>query len=303
MSINPTQLSNRAIPNVVEVQRPETKSETTLPKPAKITEIIPANAASKFMSSPNKLASRLDRLVGGLAPRGGGGGSSDKTSAKKTQKAKDKPQSEDDLLTGLFKIFLAALKIPSKFEKMFEGVTNAGLSLGTGLEGIFQSTFLGIEDLVYLVIVIYTIASKYFNCFILFLVNLPSCFISHVITCVFSVLYLIFPLTAWIFRTLTGFDLMPHFDKAFEVIYDGDDMLAKVIGFNFLKFPPSIIKQCYTCNGKVIKLRDILKDVSKIKDVGDKIAYDMTKTVPRFMKPAMPYIYKTANAVDEVFFQ
>jgi hypothetical protein len=244
MSINPTQLSNRAIPNVVEVQRPETKSETTLPKPAKITEIVPANAASKFMSSPNKLASRLDRLVGGLAPRGGGGGSSDKTSAKKTQKAKEKPQSEDDLLTGLFKIFLAALKIPSKFEKMFEGVTNAGLSLGTGLEGIFQSTFLGIEDLVYLVIVIYTIASKYFNCFILFLVNLPSCFISHVITCVFSVLYLIFPLTAWIFRTLTGFDLMPHFDKAFEVIYDGDDMLAKVIGFNFLKFPPSIIKQC-----------------------------------------------------------
>ena len=303
MSINPTQLSNRAIPNVVEVQRPETKSETTLPKPAKITEIVPANAASKFMSSPNKLASRLDRLVGGLAPRGGGGGSSDKTSAKKTQKAKEKPQSEDDLLTGLFKIFLAALKIPSKFEKMFEGVTNAGLSLGTGLEGIFQSTFLGIEDLVYLVIVIYTIASKYFNCFILFLVNLPSCFISHVITCVFSVLYLIFPLTAWIFRTLTGFDLMPHFDKAFEVIYDGDDMLAKVIGSNFLKFPPSIIKQCYTCNGKVIKLRDILKDVSKIKDVGDKIAYDMTKTVPRFMKPAMPYIYKTANAVDEVFFQ
>jgi len=289
---------------VVEVQQPETKSETTLPKPAGITEIIPANSASKFMSSPNKMASRLDRLVGGLKPRDdGGGGSSGGAPPKKTQQNKPGPQSEDDLLTGLFKIFLAALKIPSKFEKMFEGVTNAGLSLGTGLEGIFQSSVLGIEDLVYLVIVIYTIASKYFNCFILFLVNLPSCFISHVITCVFSVLYLIFPLTAWIFRMLTGFDLMPHFDKAFEVIYDGDDMLAKVIGFNFLKFPPSIIKQCYTCNGKVIKLRDILTDVSKIKDVGDKIAYDMTKTVPRLMKPAMPFIYKTASAVDEVFFQ
>jgi hypothetical protein len=206
-------------------------------------------------------------------------------------------------MTGLFKIFLGALALPGKFEGLFNGVVNATLSLGLGIDGLTESFFLGIEDLVYLVIVIFTIISKYLNCIISFFVNLPSCFISHVISFVFSVLYLIFPLTAWIFWMLTGFDLMPYFDKAFDFIYDGDDMLAKYIGFNFFKFPPSIIKQCYTCNGKVTKLRDILVDVSQIKDVGNKIAYDMTKTVPRLMKPAMPYIYKTADALDQVFFQ
>jgi hypothetical protein len=198
---------------------------------------------------------------------------------------------------------LAALALPGKFESMFDGVVNSGIALGMGIEGLGQSLYLGVEDLVFLVIAIYTIISKYINCFISFLVNLPSCFISHVITCVFSVLYLIFPLTAWIFRMFTGFDLMPYFDAAFESISDGDDYIATYTGFNFLKFPPSIIKQCYTCNGKVVRVRDILKDVSKIKDVGDKISYDMTKTIPRYMKPAMPYIYKTANAIDRVFFQ
>ena len=305
MSINPTYLRDH------ERRQHHQSLNWTETKPTLNVSPAPGNvgggmfsALSKTSLKPTAMASKLRSLTNKLP-----GASGDKPRPTEEPRKKKKSQtdsgsqSEDDLLTGLFKIFLAALALPGKFEGMFNGVTNATLSLATGIEGLSRSLYVGIEDLVYLVIVIFTIVSKYMNCFISFLVNLPSCFISHVISFVFSVLYLIFPLTAWIFRMLTGFDLMPHFDKAFEAISDGDDVLATYTGFNFLKFPPSIIKQCYTCNGKVVKLRDILVDVSQIKEVGDKISYDMTKTVPRLMKPAMPYIYKTADALDQVFFQ
>ena len=305
MSINPKLLNQTPpesdIQTRIKQTPPSTPSTPYVPLAPAPTfgSMLSSNASSRYMISSHSLSGALSAFGGRQNTKKG-----PKEQPKKKKKKKGSgPQDEDGLLAGLFKIFLAVLQIPTKFEKLFEGVTNAGLALATGLEGITESTFLGIEDLVYLAIVMFTIASKYANCVISFIVNLPGCFISHVITCIFSVLYLIFPLTAWIFWMLTDIDLMPYFDAAFEVIYDGDDMFAKIIGFNFLKFPPSIIKQCYTCNGKVVKLRDILKDVMKIKDVGDKISFDMTKRVPRFMKPAMPHIYKTANAVDQVFFQ
>jgi len=306
MSINPTQLNQYGFAQQLAPSKPTGPTTptgaTSLSAPASFGSLFSAKATSRYMVSSDALASSLSQMTGGggtFVPRAPG------QMSKRNKKSNNSgdPQDEDGLLAGLFKIFLAALKIPTKFDKIFQGVTNAGLSLATGIEGAVRSTYLGIEDLIYLAIVLFTIASKYMNCFISFLINLPSCFISHVITCIFSILYLIFPLSAWIFWMLTGFDLMPYYDAAFDVIYDGDDMLSKIIGFHFLKFPPSIIKQCYTCNGKVVRLRDILKDVMKIKDVGDKISFDMTKTIPRYMKPAMPFIYKTADAVDQVFFQ
>ena len=100
---------------------------------------------------------------------------------------------------------------------------------------------------------------------------------------------------------LTDFDLMPYFETAFEHIADGDDVLATYTGFNFLKFPPAIIKQCYTCNGETLRLKTVMTDALKIKRVGDIISHDATKTVPQYMAPAMPYLYNTADAVKKVF--
>ena len=230
-----------------------------------------------------------------------GGGSSSGGSSRPTKV--ESPQDEDGLLAGLFKIFIAALKIPTKFDLITQGFTNAGLSLATGIEGIAKSAYLGLEDIIFGIIVLYTIVSKYMGCFLSFLMNLPGCFVAHIISCVFSVLYLIFPLTSWIFYTGTGISLMPFYNAGFDTLDSFDDMIYPYTGFYFTKFPPSITKQCYTCNGKVIRLRDILKDVSKFSEVGDKFSHDMTKTVPRYMKPAMPYIHKTADAIDQVFFQ
>ena len=209
--------------------------------------------------------------------------------------------SDEGLLAGLFKIFLEALKIPTQFDTILSGVTNAGLALATGIGGLTQTTFLGLQDVVVVVIAIYTFLAKYFDCFINFVVTLPQCFISHVLTCMFSILYLIFPLTAWIIWMLTGFDLMPYFEDAFDHIADGDDMFAEYTGFNFLKLPPAIIKTCYTCHGETLRLKDIIKDALKIKDVGDLISHDATKTVPQYMAPAMPYLNNTAAAVSKLF--
>lgn len=202
---------------------------------------------------------------------------------------------------GLLELIISILKIPTKFDMIFEGITSAGLALALGLEGAVKSSLLGVEDLVSLFTFLVSFFMKYINCIISFFVNLPACFVAHIITCVASVLYLIFPLTAFIFKFGTGIDLMPMFESAFKRISDGDDMLAGYIGFHFTKFPPAIIKKCYTCNNKVIKVNDILTDAAKLKTVGDKVAYDMTKRVPDYMRPATPYIKRTGKIVEKVF--
>ena len=210
-------------------------------------------------------------------------------------------KSQDDLLTGLFKIFIAALKIPTKFDLIFNGVKSAGTSLALGIEGAIKSTFLGIEDLVLLVIALFTFFMKYITCIFKFFINLPYCFISHIITCISSIIYLIFPFTSFLFWMGTGIELMPYYEVMFSYIDEFDDKFAEIAGFHFAKFPRSIIKTCYTCNNKVIRLNDILKDAMKIRRVGDKINKDANQTIPRYMKPAMPHIYKTAYYVNKVF--
>jgi hypothetical protein len=219
---------------------------------------------------------------------------------KPENKEKKKHDSSNDE-GGLLKLIISILKIPMKFDMIFEGITSAGLALSLGLEGAVKSTFLGVEDLVALFTFLVSFFMKYLNCIVSFFVNLPACFVAHIITCVASVLYLIFPLTAFIFKFGTGIDLMPMFESAFKRISDGDDMMAGYIGFHFTKFPPAIIKKCYTCNNKVIKVNDILTDAAKLKTVGDKVAYDMTKKVPDYMRPAMPHIKRTGKIVEKVF--
>lgn len=293
-------LITEQISQSIQVAQPPTTTTTATPR----TSSAPAapmsfsgfgSGASSFASNMNKLINPSDIIGSAPIP------TTLSSTTKKNKSSNSGDSSDEGLLAGLFKIFLAVLKIPTQFDTIFKGVTNAGLSLATGIGGITQTTFLGLKDLVILVIAVYTFVAKYIGCFINFLVNLPSCFISHVITCIFSVLYLIFPLTAWIFWMLTDFDLMPYFETAFDHIADGDDMLASYIGFNFLKFPPAIIKKCYTCNGETLRLKTVLTDALKIKRVGDIISHDATKTVPQYMAPAMPYLYNTADAVQKLF--
>jgi len=220
---------------------------------------------------------------------------------EKIEMSNDEKSNEDGLLKGLFKIFLAALKLPSKFQYIFKGIESGGKSLAFGIEGAVKSTFLGIEDVILVVIFLFTFTMKYFSCLVRFFVTLPGCFVSHIITCISSILYLIFPLTSFIFWMGTGIELMPYYEVVFEQIDEFDDIFAQIAGFHFWKFPQSVIKKCYTCNNKVLRLKDILADVMKITKISDKIKIDFGKKVPRFMKPAMPHIYKTAYFVNKLF--
>lgn len=256
---------------------------------------------NSYTDSINNLVNSFNGLGGDSFSVGADGSCKPKPKNKTANNNYGSGSGEKNMLKGLIKIFLGALKLPTKFDSIFSGLESAGNSLAFGLEGIVKSMFLGLEDVILLCIAIFVFLSKYFVCFITFIINLPSCFITHVITAVSSVLYLIFPLTSYIFWSGTGVSLMPFYEVGFAQVGAFDDMFYILFGFNLFKLPPSIIKKCYTCNGKILKLKDVINDAMKISKVGDKISGDMTKTVPRYMKPAMPHLFKTAMAVDKVF--
>jgi len=286
----------------------ESPPEFSLPKPA---EKKPLSQTTDPSRMPNRLGNGgginagayANSMTSSMANLRAMSNATDFSSGSTPPEKKNNGGSGGDDSGGLFEIFLKVLTIPEKFGQILGGMTNAGLALTSGVGGIVESAFLGLEDLIYLAIFIITLISKYLNCFIMFIVNLPSCFTSHILTVVFGVLYLIFPLTAFIVWMGTGFDLMPYYDQGFDMVDSMDDSMAEVIGFHLTKFPPSIIKQCYTCNNKVIRLRDIVKDVGGIREVGAKIAHDLTVVVPEYMKPAMPFIYKTADYIGQAFLE
>lgn len=256
---------------------------------------------NSYTDSINNLINSFNGLGGDSFSVGADGSCKPKPKNKTANNNYGSGSGEKNMLKGLIKIFLGALKLPTKFDAIFSGLESAGNSLAFGLEGIVKSVFLGIEDVILLCIALFVFLSKYFVCFITFIINLPSCFITHVITAASSVLYLIFPLTSYIFWSGTGISLMPYYEAGFAQIGSFDDMFYILFGFNLFKLPPSIIKKCYTCNGKILKLKDVITDAMKISKVGDKISGDMTRTVPRYLKPAMPHLIKTAMAVDKVF--
>jgi hypothetical protein len=99
-------------------------------------------------------------------------------------------------------------------------------------------------------------------------------------------LYLIFPLTAYFIWIFTGFDLMPFIDSFFEMIDHGDDQFAKWSGFNTTKWPKAVHKWCYTCFFQEVKMKDVLKDVMIVKDIGDLITYDFNMRMPTYFRPA-----------------
>lgn len=207
------------------------------------------------------------------------------------------------LIPSLIDIIVSVIQIPTRFDKMYAGLTNSGLSLTHSVEAIGKSAYLGMKDIALLVVAIVKVVIKYWKCILSLFVTttVGGCFIFHPITFLCYMLYLIFPLSAYFVWIFTGFDLMPYIDLMFEEIDRGDDRVAEVIGFNLTKWPKAVRRWCYTCFFEEVKLKDVLKDVMVVKDIGDMITYDFQHKMPIYFRPANRYGVVAKRNFDALF--
>ena len=252
---------------------------------------VPTQQMEKVLSNLN---SGMGFQANGGFGKGGfnfGGASAKQTKRRKTS-----------MWQGLIDMFVLMTQLPGKFKLISNAIEGAGKSVATGLDGMILSTYLVVKDIATIVFSIIIFVVKYMGCIITFFMTLPFCFVSHIIWCVWKVVYLIFPFTSCMCWYMTGYELMPMYDKFFEFLDHADDtVIYPMLGFYLTKFPPSIIKLCYTCNNKVLRLSQVTKDTNPIVSAGKQFGYDMGVKVPRYMRPAKPHLYKVAVNMDRLF--
>lgn len=204
------------------------------------------------------------------------------------------------IIKQLISLILGIVKLPVRLARIGEGLTKSSMALGLSVGGLGQSVALAAEDLWILIVTIASLIVKYFLCILSFTITtIAGCLVIHIITFVLSVLYLIFPLTAYVVEMASGYDLTPHIDYAFERMHEYDDNQAIYTRVNLMRWPFLIELFCYTCFGKPVKLKDVLVDVWAIKSVGDLISYDFSVRMPGYMKAGAPLARSAGNAFDK----
>lgn len=244
------------------------------------------NAMSEFANS-------LDSAADGF---GGGGifGNMGSSVGRGIKSSRSGGAQEGNGRAGLIKQLLGiingVLTLPMRFMNIFQSLTKSGIALGLGAKGLGESTVLGIKDIFLLIVAILKVIIKYFKCVLSFTLTtvFGGCFIPHIITFLFYILYLIFPITSFLVYSASGFDLDPYIDAGFQSLHDYDDSLveAGIMPFNVTKWPEWINMFCYMCFFEEVHLKDVLEDVMVVKQIGDLITHDFNVTMPRYLRPA-----------------
>jgi hypothetical protein len=264
---------------------------STPPAPPTVPAIVPPSQESlnKTLSAFNKL-SRMGNATSLVKKETG-----KKGGKRNKQKAKG-------IMAQFGDMIVAGIQLPGRFMSIAKMIEEAGKTVGFGLGGLILSAFLAIKGVAELIFSIIVFFAKYIGCIIHFFVTLPFCFVSHIILCIWKIVYLIFPFTSCMSWYATGHELMPYYDKFFDVLDEvDDDFVYPMLGFYLTKFPPSIVKLCYTCNNKTLRLKGVTGDTRPIVRAGKRIGYDMGVTAPRLMRKATPHAYKTAIHANKAF--
>lgn len=204
------------------------------------------------------------------------------------------------LIKQLIGLILGIIKLPVRLARIAEGLTTGTMALGMSVEGLGLSVGLAAEDLWLLIVTIASLIVKYFLCILSFTITtIAGCILVHAITFTLSVMFLIFPLSAYVIEMLIGYDMTPEIDLMFERMHEIDDLQATYTKVNLLRWPYPIELFCYTCFGKPVKLKDVLVDVWAIKSVGDIISYDFSVRMPGYMKVATPMAKASGRAFDK----
>lgn len=177
------------------------------------------------------------------------------------------------IISKLIKLILGIVELPMRFGYLFGALMEGTGALALGIGGIAQSAALGTKDVYLLIIAILKIIFKYFLCILSFIITtIGGCFLIHVITLFFVMVYLFIMFLLDTVNEATGVDLSPMVDKAAD----------------YVKWPEPIGTICYSCFGTPVKLREVIADVGVLEDIGNMISYDFNNTMPQYMKPAAP---------------
>jgi len=244
----------------------------------------------------NALNSANDALDGALGKLSDAAGSM--MSIKKPNVGKDIDGNgpSGGIIAKLVALIVGIVELPMRFAYLGMGLAEGTIALALSMEGLGQSIALAGEDFWYLIVAIAIVIWKYTLCAISFIIStVAGCFMVHVFTFAVSVLFLIFPISAFVFEIATGIDISPQIELAFEKMHEADHQMAAYTGMYLMQWPDTINTFCYTCFGTPVKMKDVITDVWAIKSAGDMISYDFSVRMPQYMKEATPF----AKSADE----
>jgi hypothetical protein len=207
-----------------------------------------------------------------------------------------------DFITTMKRLLAAITGLPKRFKYFGQGLVAALFGVGQGIWGSFVSLKIGTVSLATAQYEILKLFYKYLVCFFVFMYNLPYCFLTHIIVGIIYILYyLFFELPILIFSKVTGYNLRPHVNELFKVLYAGDDMLYQFTGMHLMRLPPRIVKRCYTCQGKAVTTGTIVKDTNVFTRVGNNITRDFKVKIPQTMRPATRNMEKARTSFKRAF--
>jgi hypothetical protein len=182
------------------------------------------------------------------------------------------------------KLIKGIISIPQRLILVGKALGSSVSGIWTGISGSFVSVWLGIKSLAIATWETTVLIYKYVSCGFMFIVNLPYCFVAHIISVVFYLAYFIFfRVPIIIFEFSTGIKVNHHVEELFELLHDGDDVLYSMVGFRLLRFPREIENRCYRCHGKIMTFDDIYDDLNKFTRIGDDVSNTFTRDIPSVM--------------------
>ena len=195
-------------------------------------------------------------------------------------------EKSSNFFKDLIDLIVGIITIPKRFPDMLQASLRSVEMLALGITGFAQSTALGISDIALLFYSILQLIVKYGLCILSFIITLAPCFIIHIITALFYVVYywLIYTPISGIDRAL-GTSSLKMVDNA----------------LSYFSWPKPISMLCYSCFGKQVKLVDVMDDVSVITDIGDKMSFDFNKKIPRYLRPATPAAKAVKKHLEAAF--
>ena len=230
-----------------------------------------------LVNAKNKPDMGLDKIMDSVLGGGGLASIFNNKSLSKIKKAFSKlkeQKNKKSILQQLIDLIIGISTLPLRIGYAGLSLASAGLGLSVGIDGIIKSLGLASFDIFLLILTIFGIVLKYSLCILSFvLTTIGGCFLIHVITLIFYMIWALITLLTNQVDDFMGTDITPEIEEMLESV----------------KYPDVIQLICYSCFGIPVKLRDVLADVGVIEDIGDTIAYDFNNVIPSYMKPSAPF--------------
>lgn len=199
-------------------------------------------------------------------------------------------------------------KIFRAFKAIGRRIGLLGEALGDGIKGVwygigasFKSLGLGVTSLWNATKDTAKLVFKYVVCIIAFFINLPYCFLTHIITLiVYLAYYILFEIPLMIVMYATGLNLRPAANELWSIIKYGDNILYSVVGFRLTEYPPEIVNRCYKCHGKIQTTADIYNDLGEFNRIGDYVDRTFNINIPDTMRYPKSLFNSSRQKFNEV---